>query len=74
MKIRMTKTVQGSLDGVTVQELIEGEQYDTVATPRGLRLAQYHIKQGVAVVAPEPLPEPEMAVEDAPSRTWRVRK
>lgn len=52
MKIRMTKTVQGSLDGVTVQELANGNDYDTVATPRGDRLARYHIKQGVAVPAP----------------------
>lgn len=52
MKIQMTKTVQGSLDGVTVRELVEGMEYDTIDTPRGLRLAQYHIKQGVAVAAP----------------------
>lgn len=49
MKIRMTKTVQGSLDGETVQELIEGDEYDTVDSSRGERLARYHIKQGVAV-------------------------
>lgn len=78
MKIRMTKTVQGSLDGVTVRELVEGQQYDTIDTPRGSRLAQYHIKQGVATAAPEPVPapqpKPEFAPEDAPSRTWRIRK
>lgn len=78
MKIQMTKTVQGSLDGVTVQELKGSQQYDTADTPRGLRLAQYHIKQGVAVAAPEPEPAPEpeaeFAPEDAPSRTWRKRK
>lgn len=74
MKIQMTKTVQGSLDGVAVQELVEGQQYSTADTPRGLRLAQYHIKQGAAIIAPEPIPEPEMAVEDAPSRKWRSGK
>lgn len=52
MKIVMTQTVQGSLDGVTVGELVEGQEYSTVDTPRGDRLAQYHIKQGVAVAAP----------------------
>ena len=52
MKILMTKTVQGSLDGETVRELEEGVEYDTVDSPRGLRLAQYHIKRGVAVPAP----------------------
>ncbi|UOD30704.1 hypothetical protein INH39_02860 [Massilia violaceinigra] len=48
----MTKTVQGSLDGQTVRKLEEGFQYDTVNSPRGVRLALYHIKQGVAVAAP----------------------
>ncbi|NHZ38331.1 hypothetical protein [Massilia rubra] len=52
MKILMTQTVQGSLDGETVRELEEGTEYDTVDSPRGLRLAKYHIKQGVAVPAP----------------------
>lgn len=61
MKIRMTETVQGSLDGETVQELTKGHKYDTVDSPRGDRLAQYHIDQGVAVaVHAEPAPaEPE---------------
>lgn len=67
MKILMTQTVQGSLDGLTVQELQAGVEYDTAATPRGDRLASYHIKQGVAVAvndAPQPaapLPEPRAA-------------
>lgn len=76
MKIQMTKTVPGSLDGLTVQELKAGEQYDTVDSPRGLKLAQYHIKRGDAIEAPEPVvaPEPEFAREDAPSRKWRERK
>lgn len=50
MKIRMIQTVQGSLDGLTVDELIEGKVYDTVASPRGDRLAKYHVKQGAAVL------------------------
>jgi len=63
MKIRMTKTVQGSLNGVTVQELIEGNEYDTVDSSRGERLARYHIKQGVAVpvVAVDAEPAPPVA-------------
>lgn len=52
MRIRMTKTVQGSLDGEKVQKLEAGSAYDTVSSPRGDRLAAYHIKQGVAVLAP----------------------
>ena len=47
MKILMTSTVQGSLDGVTVQRLDEDVEYDATD-----RLARYHIKQGVAVQAP----------------------
>lgn len=52
MKILMTETVQGSLDGVTVIELKAGNVYETVEGPRGDRLARYHIKQGAAVPAP----------------------
>lgn len=58
MKIRMTKTVQGSLDGVTVRELVEGSEYETVDSPRGARLARHHIKQGVAVAVVVEAPEP----------------
>lgn len=52
MKILMKQTVQGSLDGETVRELVADTEYDTVDSPRGVRLALYHIKQGVAVAAP----------------------
>lgn len=44
MKIRMTSTVQGSLDGTTVQQLDAGQEYEPTD-----RLARYHVKQGVAV-------------------------
>ena len=58
MKIRMLETTQGSLDGESVQELAKGHKYDTADTPRGDRLAQYHIDQGVAVaVGAEPVAE-----------------
>ena len=65
MKIRMTKTVQGSLDGVTVVELVEGQAYETIDSPRGVRLAQYHIRQGVA------MPE---AIEQAPATSAPAKK
>lgn len=71
MKILMTKTVHGSLDGESVQELIEGTEYDTIDSPRGERLARYHIKQGVAVPAPTAVdakPEPEPPVAQAVPR------
>ncbi len=56
MKIKMTESIQGSLDGVTVRELTEGVEYDTVDTAVGARLAQAHIWKGVAVAA-DPIPE-----------------
>jgi len=73
MKIRMTKTVQGSLDGVTVRELVEGSEYETVDSPRGDRLAKYHIMQGLAVAAAAPTaavpaPEPAPPVAQANAR------
>jgi hypothetical protein len=78
MKIRMTKTVHGSLDGVTVQELVEGSEYVTVDSPRGERLARHHIKQGVAVAVtaetPEPAPsdpEANLAPGTAPAKSRR---
>lgn len=49
MKIVMKETVQGSLDGETVQTLEAGATYDTVDSRRGERLANYHVEQGVAV-------------------------
>lgn len=58
MKIRMTQTVQGSLDGETVRELVEGSEYETVDSPRGERLARHHIKQGVAVAVVAEAAEP----------------
>lgn len=61
MKIRMTQTVQGSLDGETVRELVEGTEYETVDSPRGARLARHHIKQGVAVAVVAEEPDPEEA-------------
>ena len=61
MKITMTQTVRGSIDGVTVQDLIEGETYDTVDTNRGVRLAQAHIRNGVAVAFVETAPAPPVA-------------
>ena len=48
----MTKTVHGSLDGITVRELVAGEEYDTIDSPRGVRLAQHHVRQGVAEISP----------------------
>jgi hypothetical protein len=56
MQIKMKETVQGSLDGVTVQELVEGQEYSTVESAVGDRLAQAHITQGVAEAVVVPFP------------------
>ncbi|MFC0131775.1 hypothetical protein CR105_26445 [Massilia eurypsychrophila] len=65
MKIQMTRTIQGSLDGVTVKELVGGLQYETVEGARGDRLARYHIGKGDAILAPAAI-EPLAPQPDAP--------
>ena len=49
MKIRIAISKPGSLDGVNVIDLVAGVEYETVDSPRGDRLAQYHIRRGDAV-------------------------
>ncbi|MEO7494718.1 MAG: hypothetical protein ABIT83_17530 [Massilia sp.] len=71
MKIKMTTTVQGSLDGRTVRELVRGEEYETVDSPRGDRLAAYHVKRGVAVAAVADVPA---AVMVRPQVKQKARK
>lgn len=62
MRIRMTKSIRGSLDGVTVDDLAEGQEYDTEASARGDRMAQAHIANYVAVeVAGEEMPPAAVA-------------
>lgn len=56
MKIKMTQSIQGSLDGVTVIGLAAGQEYETVDTARGTRLALAHIRKGVAVEVVVPAP------------------
>ena len=58
MKIKVTKSVPGSIDGVTVIDLVAGQEYDTVDTARGTRLALSHIRKGVAVAVGLPAVEP----------------
>jgi hypothetical protein len=67
MKIKMLETVQGSLDGETVQELFKGHKYDTVDSPRGDRLAQYHVDQGAAEHVAETAEEPVAKAKAAPA-------
>ena len=58
MKIKMMQSIQGSLDGVTVQALAEGVEYDTVDTAVGTRLALAHIFKGVATAVADTSPLP----------------
>lgn len=61
MKIKMTQSIPGSIDGVTVIDLVAGREYDTVDTARGIRLALAHIRKGVAVTVDAPAPAAEPA-------------
>lgn len=76
MKIVMKKTVQGSLDGETVQTLEAGVTYDTVESRRGDRLANYHIEQGVAAwpSAWEKRDEPSQEIRAPRARKPRAKK
>jgi (2Fe-2S) ferredoxin len=67
MKIKMTQSIPGSLDGVTVADLVEGVEYETVDTARGDRLAQSHIRKGVAVLVDVQAPTPAPAVPPEPA-------
>lgn len=64
MKIKMTESIQGSLDGLTVQSLAEGVEYDTVDTAIGARLALAHIFKGSATAVVDAAP-----AAGKPSRT-----
>lgn len=77
MKIKMTKSIPGSIDGVTVIDLVEGREYDTVDTARGTRLALSHIRKGVAVAVAVEVPASAAApAQDlaAPAPTLKADK
>lgn len=70
MKIRMTQSVRGSLNGVTVDDLEEGKDYETAPTAMGQRMGRALVERCVAIeldddgnlVQPEaPAAEPEPA-------------
>lgn len=58
MKIKMTQSLPGSLDGLTVIDLVAGQEYETVDSARGIRLALAHIRKGVAISVAVPDVEP----------------
>lgn len=81
MKIRMTLSIRGSLNGVTVDDLAEGQDYETAATPMGERMGRAHIANYVAIELDadwQPLVvaviEPESAVEPVAAPKPRLRK
>ena len=49
MKIKMLKTMHGSIDGVTVIELQAGTEYTMIDDARGLRRAAAYIRRSEAV-------------------------
>lgn len=49
MKIKMLKTMPGSIDGVTVIELQAGTEYTMTDVARGARRAAAYIRRGEAV-------------------------
>lgn len=59
MKIKMTATIRGSVDGLTVIDLVDGQEYTMLDDARGQRRARAYIAKGQAVeVVAEPLPMP----------------
>ncbi|PKV47992.1 hypothetical protein CLU92_5467 [Janthinobacterium sp. 61] len=49
MKIKMLKTIPGSIDGVTVIELQVGTEYTMTDAARGVRRAAAYIRRSEAV-------------------------
>lgn len=49
MKIRMTESVRGSLNGVTVDDLEAGQEYETAATAMGERMGRALVERCVAI-------------------------
>ncbi|MYM37260.1 hypothetical protein GTP38_23315 [Duganella sp. FT94W] len=70
MKIQMLKSVPGSLDGIAVIDLVMGQQYDTIDSARGERLAHYHVRRGDAVFVTSAVP----ALPTQPTAPRRKRK
>lgn len=65
MRIKMTQSIPGSLDGVTVIDLVAGQEYYTIDTARGTRLALSHIRKGVAVAVEVPASAGALAQDTA---------
>lgn len=70
MKIRMLKTVSGSLDGIRVTTYEDGKEYDLAGTSGAISLAAAFVAAGMAAEVGRAAPvaaEPEQkAIEAAP--------
>lgn len=67
MKVRMTKTMPGSADGIRVQQYDAGAEYDLTTSLGATELARVFIAEGWAeVVGAEPAPEEAVTEVIAP--------
>ena len=73
MKIKMLKTMPGSIDGVTVIELQAGAEYTMTDAARGVRRAAAYIRRSEAVEVIEAAPGSNQVVA-APVRRARAKK
>lgn len=71
MKIRMLKTIPGSLDGLNVVDLVEGKEYATAAGTLGDRMGAALVRRGNAVAAGEI--ETQSVARVAPAKPKRKR-
>lgn len=70
MKIKMLKTIPGSIDGVTVIELQVGTEYTMTDAARGQRRAAAYIRRGEAV---ETMATAEANASQAPAPVRKAR-
>ena len=73
MKIKMLKTMPGSLDGVTVIELQAGTEYTMTDAARGVRRAAAYIRRSEAIEVIDASTGGD-PVADAPVRKARAKK
>ena len=73
MKIKMLKTIPGSIDGVTVIELQAGAEYIMTDAARGQRRAAAYFRRGEAVEVPDAATGSDQ-VAAAPARKARAKK
>ena len=73
MKIKMLKTIPGSIDGVTVIELQAGTEYAMIDAARGQRRAAAYIRRGEAAEVVAAATGSDQALA-APARKARAKK